>query len=364
MPILWRYLLRSYIQVFLLCVTGFITVLLVIRFKDIAEFAILQADSRSILLFTLYQIPYILPNAIPISCVIASMLLFQRMSQAHELTALRAAGLGLKTILYPLMLAGIILSLANFIVVSELAPRCKFLAKELTYKMTASNPFYLINKISDGKLKNAYIDMRALRGGKKAKDVLLITNNRSNGRLGLATAKELTIDGELLTGKDVSIISSVDSNNREAFDHLVIENQTTMSTKASNLSQLFQDTDWGLSMEYLPLRMVLAKANPKKKNIWLDSAGLEIGRRLSISLTPFFFTLLGAAFGMEVGRNRTKKGIIWVIALTALYLSCFVGAKSMVKHAPISAWATYFGVYPIILLMSLRSLKFFSRGIE
>lgn len=363
MPILWRYLLRSYIQVFLLCVTGFIGVLLVIRFKDIADFAILQANGSSILLFTLYQIPYILPNAIPISCVIASMLLFQRMSQAQELTAIRAAGLNLQTILYPIMLAGVLLTIVNFIIVSEVAPRCKFLAKELTYKMTASNPFYIINKISDGKLTNAYIDMRALRGGKKAKDILLITNNRSNGRLGIATAKELSIEGELLTGKDVTIVSSVDSKNKEAFDHLVIENQTTMETKASNLSQLFEDTDWGLGMEYLPLRMVLAKANPKKGNIFLSSTGLEIARRVSISLTPLFFTLLGAAFGMEIGRNRSKKGIIWTILLSALYLACFVAGKSM-RHAPIAAWAIYFGTYPIILLLSLRSLRFFSRGLE
>lgn len=363
MPILWRYLLRSYIQVFLLCVSGFIGVLCVIRFKDIAEFAILNADIYSIALFTLYQIPYILPDAIPISCVIASMLLFQRMSQAQELTALRAAGLNLQTILYPLLLSGAILTLVNFTIVSELAPRCKFLAKELTYKMTTSNPFYIINKISEGKLKNAYIDMRALRGGKKAKDMLLITNNRSNGRLGLVTAKELSLEGELLTGKDVTIISSVDSKNKEAFDHLVIENQTTMETKASNLSQLLQDADWGLGMEYLPLRMVLAKANPKNKNILLDSRGLEIARRLSISLTPLFFTLLGAAFGMEVGRNRTKKGIIWAIALSAFYLSCFVGGKSM-KHTPIAAWITFFAPFPIMLLLSLRSLRYFARGIE
>src|SRR3569832_1685770 len=92
MPILWRFLLKSYFQVFLLCMTSFIAALFVMRFKDIAEFATLNSDALSIFLFSLYQLPYVLPLAIPISCVIASMLLFQKLSHYQELTALRAAG--------------------------------------------------------------------------------------------------------------------------------------------------------------------------------------------------------------------------------------------------------------------------------
>lgn len=357
MPVLWRYLLRSYAQVFALCVFSFIAILFVMRFKDVAEFACLNSDGFSIFLFSLYQIPYILPEAIPISCVIASMVLLQRLSHSQELTALRAAGLSLKHILYPLVLAGVFLSVVNFTIVSAVVPHCKFLSKELQYKMTAANPFYIFNKISEGKLKNAYVDMRALRGGKRAKDVLLIMNNRSNGRLGIVTAKELTLEGELLSGRDVTIVSSVDSKAPEAHDHLVIENQASMSTKASNLSQLLQDTDWNLSQEYQPTRVVLAKTLVK------GTLDIEIARRLSISLTPLFFTLMGAAFGMEVGRKHTRRGIMWAVALSALYLSCFVAAKSF-KHTPLAAWLTYFAAFPVIFFCSLRSLRFVSRGVE
>lgn len=358
MPIVWRYLLRNYFQVFLLTLSGLITVLFVMRFKDIAEFACLNAGGSSIFLFSLYQIVYVLPEALPISSVIAAMLLFQKMSHSQELTALRAAGLGLKPILFPLLLAGVLLSLLNFTIVSEIAPRTRFFAKELSYKMTASNPFFLVNKISEGRLPNTYIDMHALKGGKKAKDVLLIMNNRSNGRLGVMTAKELSLEGEELTGKDVSIISSVDSK-IEDFDHLVIENQHAMTTKASNLSQLLRDADWHMGIEYLPLRMVLAKMRIKNT----AATGLEIARRLSISLTPLLFTLLGAAFGMEIGRKEGKRGILWAVALSAFYLCCFVGAKSLKSH-PLAAWLAYFLPYPILILLSIRSLKGISRGIS
>ena len=67
MPIIWRYLLRSYFQVLALSVSSFIAILLVLRFQEIARFASSGTAQLKVLLFTLLQIPYILPIAIPVS---------------------------------------------------------------------------------------------------------------------------------------------------------------------------------------------------------------------------------------------------------------------------------------------------------
>lgn len=363
LPLIWRYLLRHYFQVFVLCMASFITALFVIRFKDIAEFATLNSDGVSIFLFSLYQLPYVLPLAIPISCMIGAMLLLQKMSHSHELTALRATGLSLKVLLYPLMLAGVVLSLVNFAIVAEVSPYCRFKAKELSYQMTSNNPFYIFNKISEGKLTNAYVEIRTLRGGKKAKDVLLILNNRQNGRLGIMTAKELTIEGEELQGKDVSMISSVEGEGVDNFDNLVIENQASMSTKATSLSQLLQEAKWHTNPDYLSFKGLLIRAGATHKKVWLSHYSLEIARRLSLALTPFVFTLLGATFGMEISRQHTKKGILLATGLAAFYLSAFIGAKSM-KHFPLAVWTLYFFPFLVITLLSLKSLKRAARGFE
>lgn len=363
MPTVWRYLLRSYFQVFLICIGSFIAALFVMRFKDIAEFATLNSNGLSIFLFSLYQLPYVLPVAIPVSCVIASMLLFQKMSHSQELTAVRASGIGLRTLLYPLFLAGLFLSLINFTIVADMGPRCRFWAKELSYQMTSNNPFYIFNKITDGKMTNAYVEIRTLRGGNKAKDVLLILNNRQHQRLGVVTAKELSIEGIEMHGKDVSIISSVSGEGADNYDHMVIENQESMSTEASNLSNLLHDAKWHLRPEYMSFKDLLVRLLSSRRSFLSNSYSLEVSRRLSLALTPLAFTLLGAAFGMEIGRQRTKKGILWSVALTALYLSAFIGAKSM-KHFPKAAFVLYFLPFVIIAIFSIRSLRRVSRGIE
>jgi lipopolysaccharide export system permease protein len=349
--------------VLLFCVFGFITILFVMRFKDIAEFASLHSSMKAVFLFSLFQIPYILPYAIPISCLIASILLFQRLSTHGELTTLRASGFPLKVILFPVLISGAIMSVVNFTIVSELVPYTKYLAKELAYQMTSSNPFYIFNKITEGKLSSAYVDMRSLKTGKQAKDVLLIMNNRGSGRLALVLAKDLTIDGEDLLGKDVYCISSIDSKDKESFDHLVIENQATMATKASSLSTLMQNTDWHMGLEYLPLRLIRAKAATKPGSIIFDTLGVEIGRRISIALAPFVFTLMGSVLGMSIGRRQTRRGLILACLLSAFYLACFVGAKSL-KHAYLTSWLIYFIPFPIIIFLTYAHYKKINRGVE
>lgn len=367
MPIIWRYLLRSYFQVLALCVSSFVAVLLVLRFQEIARFASSGTAKFKVLMFAVLQIPYILPIAIPISCLIAAIILFQRLSRSHELTALRTCGLGLKPITTPLILAGLFVSLINLTISCEIAPRCRALSKELIYQTAAANPLFILQKESLVKLRNGFIDMKVLKSGKYAEDVVFAIKNSSNNRITLMVAKELTLKGELLKGEQVALISSVDPKKVQGFDHLVIENQAVMNTKASNLSQYTQNADWNATYDYQSLRMILAREALEKKHTSIFSIGrgaqLELSRRFSIAFAAFTFTLIGTAFGMQISRNNSKKGIFCAIALAALYLVCFVAAKSL-RHNPSLSSMIFLLPHPLIILVSLRSLKSITDGVE
>ncbi len=76
-PILWRYLLRSYFKIFFLCLFSFVALLIVSRFKEIAKCAALSGSGSKAALFILYQIPFIIPLALPISSLCSSFLLVQ-----------------------------------------------------------------------------------------------------------------------------------------------------------------------------------------------------------------------------------------------------------------------------------------------
>lgn len=365
MPLLWRYLLRNYLQVFALCVTGFLSVLLVTRFQNIARFAATGASQLYILKFILYQLPFVLPLAIPISCLIAALLLFRKMSISHELTALRAAGMGIVPIAFPLLACGMVMAMLNFTIASELTPRCRSLSRGLAYQMTAINPLCLLQKETLIKLKNTYIDMKAFKSGNYAEDVCFIMRSFSNQRLGLMLAKKLSLENQKIIGHDVTFISSIDPKNSTAFDHLVIENQGEMQTKAEYLAQYLRNNDCSLNYDSLNLRMLQAKYASETS---LGSLGdirafQEIARRISLGLAPFTFTFVGIAFGIGYARSERSKGIIWAICLMVFYLISFVAAKSM-KHTWIPNLFFYFVPQLVIIALCLYHLRRIARGKE
>lgn len=365
MPLLWRYLLRNYFKVFLLCVTGFISVLLVTRFQTVARFAATGASKLYILKFVLYQIPFILPLAIPISCLIAAFLLFQKMSRSRELTSIRMAGLGILPITFPLIVCGAVVALLNFTVVSEVTPKCRALSKTLAYQMTASNPLCLLQKDTLIKLKNTYVDMQVLKSGKYAEDVFFITRTISNQRIGLMLAKKLSLQNERLIGSDVTFVSTVEPKELDCFDHLVIENQAEMQTQAEELSKYLHSSGWSFSFENLNLRRLLAK-NAVEQGV---SAPLdiriveEIARRLTLGIAAFSFTLLGIACGMEISRQLKLKGILWACGFMVLFLVSFIMAKS-IRHNPMQSSLLYLAPHPLILLFSLYSFNRIAKGAE
>ena len=77
MPILWRFLIIKFLKVFSFSVLAFIAILLTLRLEEIAHFASIDSGKGYLFWFILYQIPYILPVAIPLSCLISSLLLVQ-----------------------------------------------------------------------------------------------------------------------------------------------------------------------------------------------------------------------------------------------------------------------------------------------
>ncbi|NGX39400.1 MAG: hypothetical protein KR126chlam1_00727 [Chlamydiae bacterium] len=365
MPLLWRYLMRGYLRVFFLCVTGFISVLLVIRFQTIARFASTGASKLLILKFILYQIPYILPLAIPISCLISALILFQRMSRSHELTALRVAGGGLGPIAYPLLVTGALMSLFNFSLVSEIGPKCRARSKALVYEMVTLNPLCLLQKETLIKLKNTFIDMKVLKSGEYAEDVIIIARTISNQRLGMMLAKKLSLHDQNLNGSQVSFISTIDPKDPDHFDHLVIENQEELVTKSDQVTQYLRTSDWNFNYDYLNLRMLQAKnASERQEGEGMHPKVVsELARRLSLGLAAFTFTLLGIAFGIQISRDRKTKGILWATGLAVLFLISFIAAKS-IKHDLMAQTLCYLVPHSILILLSLWSLRKVSRGYE
>lgn len=359
MPILWRYLLFSYLRVFFLSVTSFVGVLFVLRFKDIARFAALSSDGVKTSLFILYQFPHILPIAIPISALIASFLLFQRLSRSHELTALRASGIGLSAILAPLLLVSLFLTLVNFSICANLAPYCRRETKTLLYRKTSVNPLVLLQRQQLVKIKNTYLDLQVKQEGKSAKNFTCIAYNENNERLNLIKVKKLSIKGDQLLGSEAAILSHVPSDEWEAFDCTLLENQASMSTSAPLLSHALKKKRPNMEPNALSLKELFfqSKEGPKKERL----AWIETLRRYSLSAAVFSFTFLGCAFGIQSGRDPKKTHLFFTANWTLLVLISYFLGKGL-KSFPLAAAIAFLLPHPLLWLASLYRITYLNQG--
>lgn len=365
MPILWRYLLKSYLKVLLLCVFGFISVLIVMRAQEVARLIALNSNAKFVLLFTLCQIPYVLPIAIPISSLISSMILLKRLSHTHELNAFRALGLSLKQIRTPLIAAALLLSLINFIIVSEITPFCRLYSLEIVHKASSINPLFLMQKSKLLNLQGSYVDMNMTKLGKEAKDTVFIVKNESRNRLSLMSAKKILVKEGAMHGENIAFISHIETHNQAEFDHLILENLGSMSTPSILLTELMQKPKLSIGFEHKPLKTILQsaffdqRANKKSQK----QAFFELNRRIYFLLTPFVFTLMGISFGTRIGRKKSTKGFYILITLVALLLLSSITAKSC-ELFPIKAALLYFSPIPLAIFISFWFQKRINQGVE
>ena len=334
LPILWRYTITAYLKIFLLSVGTFISILMVSRFKEIARFAALSANWGKTALYGVYQIPFILPMAIPLSALIASLLLFQRLSRTHELTAFRTLGFGFRHILAPPLLLSALLSCLTFFISAETAPFCRRESKALLYRETSSNPLVLLQRQNLIKIKDAYVRIKTSEDETRGRNFLLITYNESHERLNLTSAKRLKIEGEELIGQDVAIVSHVHSNNLN-FDPLIIENQGSLFTTTPFLSAALKKNRPKIDSPSLSLRMLCHRLNEKPK--LMRSAFADILRRSSLAFAVFSFTFLGCSFGIEQGRTPKKRALLYALLLAFAILASYFLGKSFKKEPWIAA---------------------------
>lgn len=377
MPIVWRYLLSHYIKVLLLCLLGFVAILLTTRLDEIAHFATLGPEGGYILLFTLHQIPYILPIALPIACLISSILLVQRLSRTHELTALRSAGLSLGGCLAPILITASLLALGNFYIVSELSTDSHLATGLLKTQMRSINPLLLLHNKHLLKMKGIFLrNLGPSKMGESVEQVLIASPNKQNDRINLLIASKLRASPSKFVGHKVTFISSLGNKGENRSDDIAIENLNNAQMSVQDFGQMLQKKVWNLNNDHLRMPLLLAHLRLEKENLSKASPqGLkaaercvakcysEILRRVSIAFAVFSFTLMGCAYGISISRFHSNRGTFIVIGMAAFVLIAFFVAKGVEDQLGASA-TLYIAPHLILIAASLRMLRRASQGVE
>ncbi|HXV68832.1 MAG TPA: LPS export ABC transporter permease LptG [Nitrospira sp.] len=105
MTILFRYILREYAKIFLMCFSGLLTIYLVIDFfEKVRRFLRFDSGALSILTYFVLKIPAISFQVAPFAILVSTLLTLGLLARSNEITALRSCGISLLWMTSPFLL--------------------------------------------------------------------------------------------------------------------------------------------------------------------------------------------------------------------------------------------------------------------
>lgn len=358
MKTLHKYLVSQVAATLLLTVAVFTAVLLI--GNALREILTLLASSHVSPLFIakafLYLIPFVWVFALPMGMLTATLLSFGRFSADQELTAARASGISLMSLIMPVLLLSLFCCTLSAWFNMDLGPSCRVLYKQLIQDVKAELvnaqlpegrfirdfPGYIFytEKNDGGKLENVMIyrlqnetnvdtTVHAVRGQLKP--------DRENNQLilDLFDARIIKVGqsgNAIYSSPTLSLNLSLNTaTNREVKPRLSDMTFIELREELRNLERLkpaaapVTTTATNAPVE---LRAQLDALRKQQKD-FIEPVRVAMHRQVAFSFACFGFTLVGIPLGIRVHRRETNIGIAIALILVVVYYAFIMLGESL-----------------------------------
>lgn len=364
MKILRNYFLKEFIAPLFLSlgVMSFVMVL-VGNLNKIADLVINKGvNFFSVLKIFIFMTPYIVTYALPISILIATLVSLGRLSSDNEIIAIRASGINLFSLILPLLLVGLILSLALVIFNDRVASYAHFAYRKTLKEVGLKNPTaafeegVFINSFQKYILFIYHVDQKK--------------NRLNNVRIyepqeGKPTRTIVAKAGEFITVPEKNIIKLklIDGTSDEPDpDNPTNFYKLNFKTYFMNLNP--SQNQGKAKMEKKPKEMTIQELNQeidklKKEGVNPSPLYTEIHEKITLAFSCFIFVLLGSSLAMITKRREKSINIGIAILIMIIYYPLFIGCETLgmegILPAQIALWIPniIFGIIGAILTLRL-----------
>ncbi|HSU55253.1 MAG TPA: LptF/LptG family permease [Candidatus Dormibacteraeota bacterium] len=346
MKTLHNYLTRQILASLLLTVGVFTFVLLLIHvLKEVLPLLMshqVRASTAAEAIGLL--IPFVWVFALPMGMLTATLLIFGRFSADHELTAVRASGISLLSLISPILLLSIALCVLSALINMELGPRCRVAYNGLRFRIRAE---LSSAQLPEGTFIKSFKDLVIYVGknrGRVLEDImiyrfqnetnLIMTIHAPHGRIQIdATNQQISLsllDARLLAvTQDRPIPGRADDwtvqldqkPTAQAKQHTRISDMTFLQL-LNELRELETRLTLppGRTMSQDQMRAAKRELEKQRADLTMPIR-VNLHRQVAFSFACFGFTLIGIPLGIRVHRRETNIGIAIALMLVAIYYS-------------------------------------------
>ena len=137
MKLLDRYVLRSFIEPFIICFFGFLGISLIFDMAgNLQDFMEASASLKQIARFYATQIPQVVVISLPVGLLLALLYSMSRMSRSNEIISMLSSGRSIVRLVVPHMLIGLLATAACLILNYEWAPHAEAVKKTALEQIT------------------------------------------------------------------------------------------------------------------------------------------------------------------------------------------------------------------------------------
>ena len=354
MKTLHIYLTRQVLASLVLTVAVFTFVLLIGNVLQQILPALISGHARIDTVFEAVGllIPWVWVFALPMGLLTTMLLVFGRFSADQELTAARASGISLLSLITPVLFLSLFCCGLSAWVNMQLGPQCRAAYVNLFFKL--SSELMTSTQLPEGQYIRdfpGYIFYAAKNRGGKLEDVMIfVFQNESNATTTvLAPRGTIELDApnkqfvlhlfdarSMTTGERVAISSSPET---------VYPLSLTNNVKRTFTPGIGDMTFWQLRAELADLdaklglppaaatnsieRLAQLKLARQQRKDLTEPIRVEMNRRIAFSFACFGFTLVGIPLGIRVHRRETNIGVAIALGLVLIYYAFILTAKSL-----------------------------------
>ena len=365
--ILDGYLLSQFVKAVILALIIFV---LVMHLVHLVEHLDTYIDKKSslvdVLAYYVYVTPFIIVLTIPVATLLGAIFTIGLMARRNELLAIKASGVSLWRISFPLLVAGMIISAAVFISAEKLLPYTNQKKSDIRYGKIEKQPNY----------KEEYYTNFHRRGDQgrifnfklyspkqfKGKDIQIHTYN-DNRLMQIIEAKELywqdtvwvAVRGEKTIFSEAAYTARQDSLIR--FDTLFLTNLTERPDRFTK--RKIDPRDFGYDQTITDLKEEIA--NKERNGIDATPEKVYLMFKYSLPLTSFIIILMAVPLASDPKRGSPAIGFAIAIGISFAYMILFEVFRTLGtsgKVPPIyAAWSVNVIFLLIGLVMMLKAHK-------
>jgi lipopolysaccharide export system permease protein len=277
-----------------------------------------------------WLIPYLLSFTIPMAILTAILLGFGRLSQDNEMQAMRASGVSLYRIMFPVIIIGLIFSLLSSILNNRLLPEAHFAIRRIAKGIGIKNPASVLEPGTFIKAFEKYIIFVYKIKGNKLYNIRIYEpqENRPTRTIIADRGEFVPVKGKQMIKLKLIDGTSDEPNPSDPTSYYKLNFKTyyiTLDLSQDYSQQQIQKKPKDMSAE--ELRKEIKKL--KKLNINTIPLLTELYKKVSISFSCLAFVVIGLPLAIKTKKGAKSAGFGISLLVIIIYYLLFAGSEAL-----------------------------------